>query len=123
MLHEYLSKRKQLSGYVVRGSRDIRTVSRAFRHLADKLGLAGFTFHNLRDTYASWLVQQGVNLKVIQELLGHESIQTTMIYAHLAPDSRFAAAKVIDRHLNQGSHFQIREVFQGVFYGSASIAS
>ena len=70
-----------------------------FRLIADKAELHEFTFHNLRDTYASWLVQQGVSLKIIQELLGHESIQTTLIYAHLAPDSRMVAAEVIDGYL------------------------
>ncbi len=50
----------------------------------------------LKDTYASWPVQSGANLKVIQDLLGHESIQTTLIYAHLSPDSRIAAVNLLD---------------------------
>lgn len=85
--------------FVVTGSRDPKEISRQFRGYADQVGLQRFTFHNLRDTYASWLVQRGVNLKIIQELLGHESIHTTLIYAHLAPDSRFSAVKVIDEQL------------------------
>ena len=41
--------------------------------------------------------RNGVNLKIIQELLGHESIMTTLIYAHLAPDNKFQAVNVLDK--------------------------
>jgi hypothetical protein len=40
---------------------------------------------------------RGVPLKVIQELLGHSSIDTTMIYAHLMPEVARDAVKVLDR--------------------------
>ncbi len=98
-LREFLSRLERGSEFVVTGSRNTKEIARQFREYADQVGLERFTFHNLRDTYASWLVQRSVNLKVIQELLGHESIQTTLIYAHLAPDSRFAAVKAIDEQL------------------------
>jgi site-specific recombinase XerD len=43
------------------------------------------TVHDLRHTYASHLVIDGVPLRVVQELLGHASIRTTERYSHLAP--------------------------------------
>ena len=43
------------------------------------------TWHNLRHTYGSHLAMRGVPLKVIQELMGHATIEMTMRYAHLAP--------------------------------------
>lgn len=47
------------------------------------VGLDHIRFHDLRHTYCSWLVQNGVGLPVIKELAGHTTITTTMRYAHL----------------------------------------
>jgi len=44
-------------------------------------------FHSLRHSFASNLVQRGVNLYVVKELLGHEDIKTTQIYSHLTQSS------------------------------------
>jgi integrase len=51
----------------------------------EKAGVPSGTAHALRHTYASWLVIDGVPLRVVQVLLGHASIRTTERYSHLAP--------------------------------------
>lgn len=49
------------------------------------LGDLGFTLHDFRHTYASWLAQDGIPLGKIAALLGHASTSTTEIYAHFQP--------------------------------------
>jgi site-specific recombinase XerD len=43
-----------------------------------------FVFHCLRHTRATRLVEMGVNLRVIQQFMGHKAIQTTLRYAHVS---------------------------------------
>lgn len=49
-------------------------------------GLEHIRFHDLRHTCASWLVQAGVPLHTVSEVLGHTSMAVTRRYAHLSPD-------------------------------------
>jgi site-specific recombinase XerD len=55
--------------------------------------LADFTWHCLRHTFASRLVMAGVDLRTVQELMGHKTIQMTVRYAHLAPQHQFLAVQ------------------------------
>lgn len=55
-----------------------------------------FVIHALRHTCASRLVQRGVPLAVVQKWMGHKAIQTTLRYAHLAPDNFAEAVKVLE---------------------------
>jgi integrase/recombinase XerD len=59
------------------------------------------TLHTLRHTYATHLLEQGVNILVIKELLGHAHIETTMIYLHLARPSANLAFSPMDTLYNQ----------------------
>lgn len=57
--------------------------------------LPGVTPHDLRHTYASWLVEAGIDLYRVQILMGHSSPRMTMRYAHLRPDHFDAVAEVL----------------------------
>jgi integrase len=62
-----------------------------------RAGLAKrMTWHGLRHSFASHLVIRGASLKAVQELLGHESIEMTLRYAHLTPDVRRSTVRLLD---------------------------
>ena len=61
-------------------------LSAEFRTLiVDPSGMPHFSLHTLRHTFASHLVMKGVSICKVSQWLGHRSVNTTMIYAHLAP--------------------------------------
>jgi len=65
----------------------IRSVKTAFRTARARAGIAAdFRFHDMRHTFASHAVMAGVDLRTLQEILGHQSYQMTLRYAHLAKD-------------------------------------
>ena len=57
-----------------------------------------FTFHGLRHTHATLLLQQEANPKIVQERLGHSSIKVTMdTYSHVLPDTQRQAVDAMER--------------------------
>lgn len=83
-LKQILDEYRQVVGQVV----DIipSQVSHGIKHYLRLAGLGHLRTHDLRHTFASQLLLSGVDLKVIQELLGHSNYRTTEMYAHLIQD-------------------------------------
>lgn len=80
--------------------RKMRTdANTAWRAALKRAGIENFRFHDLRHTWASWLVQSGVPLSALQEMGGWESIEMVQRYAHLAPNHLTQHAKQIDSFL------------------------
>ena len=57
-------------------------------------------WHSLRHTFASWLVQDGVSIYAVQQLLGHADVKTTQVYSHLQPDQLHDEVNRIQISLN-----------------------
>jgi integrase len=73
------------------------TVSHAWTKLVAKIGLNGVRLHDTRHSHASIMLKAGTHPKIVQERLGHASIQTTLdTYSHVAPGLQEAAAKRFD---------------------------
>jgi len=61
-----------------------------------RAGLGHVRFHDLRHTFASHLIMAGVDLRTVQALMGHKTIQMTMRYSHLAPENLKGAVEKLD---------------------------
>jgi integrase len=71
--------------------RPMTTLKTAWLKVARSAKLKNFRFHDLRHTFASKLVQRGVDLNTVRELLGHSDFSLTLRYAHLAAENKAAA--------------------------------
>jgi len=90
-LKEELESRYPAIGKVVGYHKDY--IYHRLKEYFRKAGFPELRVHDLRHTFASLMVMSGVDLKTVQELLGHRDYRTTEIYAHLAPEHLHDAIK------------------------------
>jgi hypothetical protein len=75
----------------------VTVVQRAFQEAAHQSGLKKVaSTHSLRHTFATELLEAGIDLLAIQRILGHSNLATTTIYTHLRRDHLQAAVGVVD---------------------------
>lgn len=89
--------------FAKRSGERMRYPDKTFKIAVANAGLEDFTVHDLRHTFASWLVTEGVELIKVRDLLGHSSIRMTERYAHLAPFRLHEAVGVLDGFYRQSN--------------------
>ncbi len=102
---QVLMDRPRVSDYVFThsGGGKVKAISnRVWREALDKAGITDFRWHDLRHTWASWLVQQGTPLAALKEMGGWESVEMVQRYAHLAPEHLSQHARLIDSNISAG---------------------
>lgn len=90
--------------FCTREGNRIGSVKRSFATACREAGIEDFRFHDLRHTCAAWLVQAGVPMAEVRDVLGHCTLQMTERYAHLAPDNIRAAVAHLDSSKSHLSH-------------------
>ncbi len=91
-----LMKLPRTSEYIFPGpkGKPIQSIKKSFKTACKKAGIENFRFHDLRHTFASYLVMAGVDLRTVAQLLGHKTLRMVMRYSHLSQDH---LQKAVDR--------------------------
>jgi integrase len=74
-------------------------LDKSFFTALKKSGIIDFHWHDLRHTFASHLVMNGVDIKTVQELMGHKSIEMTLRYSHLSQGHKQSAVELLGKNM------------------------
>lgn len=106
VVHLLTSLTPQQSGKVF--AKAAQSVSYAWRWITKRLRLSDITFHDLRHTFATRLLDVGVDPFTIAEVLGHSDIQMTKRYAHSLESNKRRAVEALENRNNVVEMSQIR---------------
>jgi integrase len=87
-----------------RDGRPFGDIKRGFSSALKKAKIEDFRFHDLRHTFGSYLVMEGVNLKTVQQVMGHKDIRLTLRYSHLSPEYVQEAVERLDNRWTLFGH-------------------
>ena len=83
------------------------SIQRAVKDAAHKAGLyKPVSVHTLRHSFATHLLLNGVDIRQIQEYLGHANVETTMIYTHVVKELRNPARSPLDIMRERAEHVE-----------------
>lgn len=101
VLYNYLKAKKIKSGYVFINpdtNKPFTSIKKSFASALKRAGIEDFHFHDLRRTVGTWLMQNNVDLRTIQQVLGHSNISTTERYLSLVPEQQRMAINILDNY-------------------------
>jgi len=94
---EDLQSRENIADWQIQQAKEAIQLYTDHFHGGKKAGIAKHaTVHTLRHSFATHLLMNGVNIREIQTLLGHQNVETTMIYTHVMRDMKNAPQSPLD---------------------------
>jgi integrase len=129
LLRKRQGKVISISGYVFATENGTiiraRNLITAFDKAVAKAEIENFTFHCLRHTSATWMIQNGTDIYTVSKILGHKDIRTTARYAHHYPESLRPGVMILDKistKLAQSDVNKLSDVSKSLILNTAPVA-
>ena len=113
-LDDYLAIHKPEGKWLFPGRKEgkhltARSVEKTFKRTAKKSGIKkAATVHSLRHSFATHMLEQGINLRYVQEMLGHQRVETTQIYTHVCKTDISRIESPLDKMYDKDDHLKVR---------------
>ncbi len=98
VLTDWFRQSSRIDSYVFVGRTGGKfdNVNKSWREVLRLAEVKHYRWHDLRHTFASWLVMNSIDLNTVRELLGHSDLNMTLRYAHLAPEHKAMAVETLE---------------------------